>query len=1133
MALDVCLDLQNATGDAVETSCRRRVTEQLPLGVAGCLSHLGADGRRYEVTVSWNGERFQPTAATYPFRPDDQISGALTLWSESPTAADCTQWGARWRCTDEPRCLLELEIPLQTLSIEAPLLFQDSAGERCLVQGDGFDELCDEVDNDCDGQIDEELGLDLPCEEGEGLCLVRGRQVCDVNGSVSCQLEMAPQEGEEERCDGVDNDCDGQIDEALSPAPCTLEGRCGGPGERRCVMGELLCERLAPPEGSPELCNGEDDDCDEMVDEDFQGLGEACAGERAGCGRSELRCDQESGESYCAIIEAPPSELCNGLDDDCDGRVDEDFPRASGERPCSSGTESCREEGVFICAEDGQSAECSAVGRISSDEICDQLDNDCDGFTDEGFAVGARCYALDGACRFEGVRRCNEDGAARCFTEFQREEGERCDAQDNDCDGVIDEGFERLGQPCEVGESRCRRSGQYLCADDVLRCSVEPASPEEERCDGLDNDCDGLTDEGFEVGEVCTRDGCQREDRGVWGCDLESGARTCTYTPDQLPDLCDGVDLDCDGLIDEAFVPVEVACPMGGCGARSVTRCEAGVIRDSCAFLPPVDQALDETCDGLDEDCDGRIDENFSPRLTQCGVGECIRNGWIRCVLGREVEDCSPRAPAPRDNDCDNRDEDCDGRADEGYQLTVPGACGLGVCRSDGIRVCEGGVSSLSCPPGLDPALQQERCANGLDDDCDGRIDERPPGEGSACALADCVIPGVQRCAPGAIESQCVLEAERPVDSCDGVDSDCDGAVDEDSLPTPCDAVGEGICGEGTLLCEAGALRCAPRLAEVERCNGLDDDCDGESDETVAPERCNGLDDDCDGATDEDWVCGATLARGCSVWLGWADRDVLGPAGPTPTWGSCPVSDAARREQGNNLSCNHSRGDERFHMIETGGIVDYNDWFAIRFACDASRELLGVEGAPTPEEKAQVLGWFEANCSIALAYEDAQSFDFLRADSDQRTSIDLRPTDCPAHAPNNGVARCVKTGANRLFHPLQAQGRVNEDDVFGLAFFCEAPAEPERAREVTESIDLFLSTYPRGGDTSRRCEGRREEGRATWGADCMDDGLDQGGPNRCTRAERSGERFNAFFLSNNDPMRDCHQVGVMLRAREE
>ena len=83
---------------------------------------------------------------------------------------------------------------------------------------------------------------------------------------------------------------------------------------------------------------------------------------------------------------------------------------------------------------------------------------------------------------------------------------EACNGGDDDCDGQIDEGFPGLGTACSLGEGRCAQDGVLVCTDDgqATTCNAQAGDGGPERCDGIDNDCDSRTDEGFPLGAQCT-----------------------------------------------------------------------------------------------------------------------------------------------------------------------------------------------------------------------------------------------------------------------------------------------------------------------------------------------------------------------------------------------------------------------------------------------------------------------------------------------------------------------------------------------------------------------------------------------------------------------------------------------------
>jgi hypothetical protein len=477
----------------------------------------------------------------------------------------------------------------------------------------------------------------------------------------------------------------------------------------------------------------------------------------------------------CASADdCPVGEVC--IDRVCVAPPDSGA-RDSGGAPDAPGCVDSDRDGHFamsdVCPIGDDCDDTARDAHPDAPESCrNEVDDDCDGTIDEPDCDCRRgdrvaCFTGDeatrgiGACH-AGIAVCVEPGmASECEGEMVAAE-ETCDFVDEDCDGDVDE---MLRNACGA----CAPEPTEACGNDV------------------DDDCDGLTD------EDCDCD---------YRCECETGTSCVCSPPTEQPcydgpfgtggvGVCAGGRRDCEAEGD--------SLRWGACEGQVLpgTECEGGA------------------ADAIDQDCDGRIDEGCrdadadgSPWPLDCDDADAtIRPGATEACNERD-DDCDRVAdegatnacggcgePAAEDDCATSLDDDCDGIVNDGCACTVgatetcyrgPAATeGVANCRA-GTHVCEGMEFAMWAPT-CDDVLPAPEICNGLDDDCDGSVDERWATGSNACGFCD------------------------GTELCDAADNDCDGVVDEHVA---------NRCGE-----------CAPDPVEV--CDGIDDDCDGATDDGV------------------------------------------------------------------------------------------------------------------------------------------------------------------------------------------------------------------------------------------------------------------------------------------------------------
>jgi hypothetical protein len=653
------------------------------------------------------------------------------------------------------------------------------SGKYCLYQDPGCE---------CHG-VAVAHALETICSVTNGIGECRGLRRCTPSGLSDCDAPVPAAED----CDGIDNDCDGKTDDGFPDCDADGMADCvdpdldgdgvledgdgdGVPGSHPCAQGyKTGCDDNCPkcgyrnPEQEDTNGDGIGDLCDPCVgDKDLDGFS-AC-----------LDCDDLDPKVHPGAVES-----CNGKDDDCDGVTDPEdangckvfYKDQDGD---GYGLDTavrclCKAEGAYTAQVGGDCDDVHPTAHPDGIEVCNGIDDDCDGTIDGPGLPGCVAYYLDADGDGYGDGKqwkcyCGPFGGYTTPEKGDCDDAnpathpgakEICDEQDNDCDGLTDEDADKAcatdcgsgKQACVNGTlGECTAPQVSTCVDyggdcsDYTTCGDCVPRPAD-ACNGKDDDCDGTTDPGYgfqdwdgqskALGEPCGTGGC-------WGgtvvCAKDGSAAECSTKNEAIPESCNGVDDDCDGVADNG-VSTEAFPDADGDGfgdpAGVMTVCELpagyGITGGDCDDSnPEVHPGQTETCNGHDDDCDGQTDGNDRPCDLGCGPGKevCTGGDWGGCdapgpktcldystcgVRGMCVTDC-PAAPAEA---CNAVDDDCDGKTDETFTCRPGdkgsescGACGTrsricdGNCQWGGWEACVGGGG---CTPGKE---ETQGCGN-------------------------------------------------------------------------------------------------------------------------------------------------------------------------------------------------------------------------------------------------------------------------------------------------------------------------------------------------------------------------------------------------------------------------------------
>lgn len=498
-----------------------------------------------------------------------------------------------------------------------------------------------------------------------------------------------------------------------------------------------------------------------------------------------------------------------------------------------TGTETCSpagqcQSGITMQCNDGIACtidECSNVTRgceFNPPDVDQDGHRDSSCLDDDGIPLGDDCDDFD-ENRFPGN------------VEF-------CDAADldEDCNpdtfGIVD--VDNDGFP-SANCCNFDALGTAICGNDCDDTRDNIHLGVTEACDGLDNDCNGLVDDGVLIAGFFDGDGdgygddtqplnlcAGQAEFAVQGGDCDDA--TPATNPGQL-EFCDGIDNDCNTLIDDdtQSVPWYLDSDgdlFGDPNVASIISCApiAGrsVLNSDCDDdAPGINPSSQELCDGLDNDCNGLADFQIGINDFEDDDGDGLVD--IACSpLGIDCDDTNPVTGPGTIEQCDGQDNDCDGNVDENVALTLwyrdLDSDGFGSISSGTLVSCEQPLGYSSDGSDCDDNQSSvntdgEETCNSFDDDCDGTNNEEPaassscppiPGGTPLCENEACSF----RCIPGQAD-------------CDGINNDCEIGISADA----------DNCGACGISCAPGANNYSGTCSAGE-CSCLDGfaDCDGD-----------------------------------------------------------------------------------------------------------------------------------------------------------------------------------------------------------------------------------------------------------------------------------------------------------------
>jgi hypothetical protein len=812
------------------------------------------------------------------------------------------------------------------------------------VCGDGVDNNCNGTQNDANATgcaafyIDADKDGYGPSAGGSACqCFAQGTYVSSISGDCNDNnASVSP--GQVEKCDNLDNNC----------ATGTDEG-CDDDNDHFCDANMILVGAT----GTVTICVNGGGDCDDTLATGvniYPGRAEQCDNVDQNCnGVKDEGCDDDK-DSFCdktmvvvyaantvcplttnaatldcddtnAVVNPNKVEICDGLDNNCNGLTDENCDKDA-DGYCDSALLTVGKPPVCVNGGGDCNDALSSVNPGKA-ELCNGVDDNCVGGVDEvckdtdhdGYCIGA-VVGTPVACP-QGGNDCDDSNV-----NVHPAQPENCATQyDDNCDGVTNPtsnltastrfytDVDLDGYGTGAGQLSCYQIGTFTSlvntdCDDT-KAAINPSALE--ICDGIDNDCKLGVDQGCDddtdgycdatmlitstalcassskPGVGATKQGDDCVDTGT-----VNGVAAALLNPGK-PEVCNNADDNCSGVIDEgcdddkdsycdSAMTVTVAnpavCPSSGLGAGTDCNDLDALVNpgkaENCAT------AYDDNCDGslnainangctlyyLDADGDG-----FGVTTsTQCQCIASVATPFYRATVGGDCNDASNAIFPGATEICDNKDNNCDAflTIDEGCDVDKDGYCALGltvtvntVCPNQAVGI---GTDCNDANKLINPAAIE--VCDGQDNNCVSGTDEACNGDGDLyCSSAKVVVGTPAVCTGGGgdcNDANVNINPGKP-EICNGLDDNCNGLTDDSPTNGTLfyydgDQDGEPINSNKSLCATSGfwsysvAVKGAPSVFDCDD-NGLA--CGANCNHVLTENRCDGFDNNCNGSVDE------------------------------------------------------------------------------------------------------------------------------------------------------------------------------------------------------------------------------------------------------------------------------------------